>query len=116
MAFWEVDGKVIKTPSQFDVKVNDVSASDSGRTQDTIMHKNRVGRKFTISLAWNNPTPEEAQEIYDAFSPEYISIKFPFGTKTLTKTFYVGDQSYPMKQWYVGGKRYGQIAFDVIGR
>lgn len=116
MAFWQVGGRTIKTPSQFDIKVNDVSASDAGRTQDAIMHKNRVARKFTISLSWNNPTPAEAQEIYDAFSPEYVTVTFPFGSGTLTKTFYSGDQSYPMKQWFVGGKRYGQVSFDIIER
>lgn len=46
MAFWKVDGKTIKTPSQFDVKVNDVSASDAGRTQDVLMHKNETVSSF----------------------------------------------------------------------
>lgn len=116
MAFWEVDGKVIKTPSQFDIEFEDISASDAGRTQDALMHKNRVARKCTIKLAWNNPTPEEVQHIYTAFSPEYFQVKFPFGTGTRTLTFYAGNQSYPMKQWFVGGKRYGQVAFNIIER
>lgn len=116
MAFWQVDGVNIKTPSKFDLTYQDVSAKDAGRTQDALMHKNRVARKISISLAWNNPTPEEIDAIFSAFSPEYFDVTFPFGTSMITRTFYAGDQAYPMKQWYVGGKRYGQVAFDIIER
>ena len=50
MAMITVDGVDVKTPSSFTWGLQDISASESGRTDDTIMHKNRVGQKRTISL------------------------------------------------------------------
>ena len=41
----KVNGQWVKTPSAFNFGINDVSASDAGRTQDALMHKNRVARK-----------------------------------------------------------------------
>jgi len=45
-----VDGVVMPCPSSFEWGLQDVSASDSGRTTDALMHKNRVAQKRTISL------------------------------------------------------------------
>lgn len=86
--------------------LQDVSDSASGRTQDTIMHKNRVGQKRKIALGWNNPTKEEAAAILQAFNPEYINVTYPdamSGTDE-TREFYVGDRSAPMKMWTVKRK------------
>lgn len=74
MAMISVNGTAIKTPSSFSWGLQDVSDSASGRTQDTIMHKNRVGQKRKIALGWNNPTKEEAAAILQAFNPEYINV------------------------------------------
>ena len=37
-----VDGKACRCPSSYQWKLADVSASDAGRTEDTVMHKNRI--------------------------------------------------------------------------
>ena len=70
MAMIWVDGTEIKTPSSFSWGLQDVSSSESGRTQDSLMHKDRVAQKRKISLAWNNMTPKEAAAILQAFDPE----------------------------------------------
>lgn len=113
-----VDGVKIKTPSSFVWGLQDVSASDSGRTDDTIMHKNRIGQKRTLSLTWNNLTREEIAAILKAFNPEYVQITYPdaMSGKNETRIFYVGDRSAPHKIWTVGNKRYEQLSFDVIER
>ena len=118
MAMIWVNGTAIKTPSSFIWGLQDVSDSASGRTQDTIMHKNRVGQKRKIALGWNNPTKEEAAAILQAFNPEYINVTYPdamSGTDE-TREFYVGDRSAPMKMWTVKKKIYSQISFDIIER
>ena len=118
MALISVNGTAIKTPSSFRWGLQDVSDSASGRTQDTIMHKNRVGQKRKIALGWNNPTKEEAAAILQAFNPEYINVTYPdamSGTDE-TREFYVGDRSAPMKMWTVKKKIYSQISFDIIER
>lgn len=113
-----VDGVRVKTPSSLTWGLQDVSASDAGRTQDTIMHKNLIGKKRKISMAWNNPTPEEAHAILTAFDPEYFRVKYydPLDGAEVTRTFYAGDKTAPVKTWSVGNKRYEQISFDIIER
>lgn len=113
-----VDGAWIKSPSSLTYGLKDISASDSGRTDDTIMHKNRVGQKVTLDLSWSGPTPEEASEILKAFDPEYIDVTYhdPKENKMVTKTFYSGDKKAPVKIWTVNQKRYESISFNIIER
>ena len=102
----KVDGRAIKTPSVFDWSINDVSNSDAGRTQNGLMHKNRVTRKRKIVLKWNNPSVDDASDILSAFSKEYFNVTYfdPLDSQTVTRTFYSGDQSSPVKVWNVNQK------------
>nr|DAP78964.1 MAG TPA: hypothetical protein [Bacteriophage sp.] len=113
-----VDGVPIKTPSAFSWGLQDVSAADAGRTDDTIMHKNRLGQKRKIALAWNNPSKEETAIILQAFNPEYFMVTYPdaMSGENESREFYAGDRSSPMKIWTVGNKRYEQLSFDIIER
>lgn len=118
MAMITVDGVEIKTPSSFSWGLQDVSDSASGRTQDALMHKNRISQKRKISLSWNYPTPAEASAILKAFNPEYVSVRYPDAMSGMdeTRTFYVGDRTAPMKIWTINNKRYSQVSFDIIER
>lgn len=113
-----VNGKKILTPSVFRPSLQDISAADAGRTQDTLMHKNRKGKKRKIQLAWNGVTPEEAHQILKAFEDEYFRVTYhdPWEGMEITKTFYSGDQSAPVKTWTVNNKLYEQVSFDIIER
>jgi hypothetical protein len=113
-----VNGVEMKTPSGFTWGLNDVSDSDSGRTTDALMHKNRIAQKRKITLEWQNPTAEEASKILKAFNPEYIEVNYPdaMSGSQQTRTFYVGDRSAPMKYWWIGNKRYSALSFDIIER
>jgi hypothetical protein len=114
----KVNGVRVKTPSVFNWGVNDVSASDAGRTTDALMHKNRVGRKRKIGLQWNGTTPEETKAILAAFSPEYFNVTYydPLAGHEETRTFYAGDMSAPVKIWTVRDKVFEQVSFDIIER
>ena len=54
-----VDGKACRCPSSYQWKLADVSASDAGRTEDTVMHKNRGityrHKKFPLFLRCLTP-------------------------------------------------------------
>lgn len=116
MAMLIVDGAEMPCPAVFTWGLQDISASESGRTDDTIMHKNRVGQKRKISLQWNIKDKATASKILKAFNPENISVKYPdamSGTDE-TRTFYVGDRSAPVKYWWVGKQLYESISFDII--
>ena len=118
MAMIWADGVLIKTPSVFSWGLNDVSAADAGRTDDALMHKNRIAQKRKISLAWNNPTKVETASILQAFNPEYVKVTYPdaMSGKYETREFYRSDPVAPMKVWTVGNKRYAQLSFDIIER
>ena len=114
----KVDGKNIPCPSIFEWGLQDVSAPDSGRTEDTLMQKNRVGQKRTISLAWNGKNWTEISEILKAFNPEYIEVTYPdmMSGQYETRTFYVGDRKSNVVMWTVGKKIMEKVSFDIIER
>ena len=118
MAMIWVNGVAIKTPSSFSWGLQDVSDSASGRTDDAIMHKNRIAQKRKRSFIWSALTPAETAVILQAFNPEYISITYPdaMSGKNETRTFYAGDRSAPVKIWTIGNKHYESVSFDVIER
>lgn len=61
--FLKVDGVALPCPSSFTWGLQDISASESGRTDDTTMHKNRVGQnRDGFSLLAMGFTGKEALE------------------------------------------------------
>lgn len=111
-----VDGKAVKCPSSYQWKLQDISDSDAGRTEDTNMHKNRIGQCVKLELQWQNISTEEASDILQKFNPEYITICYldAMQGKYVTSEFYVGDRSAPMYNCRKG--LWSNIAFNVIER
>lgn len=116
MAMITVDGVEMPCPSTFSWGLQDISASESGRTDDATMHKNRVAQKRTISLAWNGVDWNATSFILKAFNPEYISVKYPdmMSGQYETRKFYVGDRTSPVKIFTVGKKIMESVSFDII--
>ena len=118
-AFIKIGGKAMPCPSSFTWGLNDISASESGRTYDTLMHKNRVGQKRTLSVGWNAPDWDTASEIIQAVNPEYFIVEYPdllTGNKHETRTFYVGDRSTPFKCWWTNNQRMESLNLELIER
>lgn len=118
MAMLKVNGVNVKEPSEMTYGLQDISASDAGRTQDTIMHKNRVGQKVTLSLAWSMTTPEETAALLQAFDPEYVNVTYNDAklNALVTKVFYTGDKTAPVHMWTVNNKYYNKVSFNLIER
>lgn len=74
MAMMLVDGVELPTPSSFEWGMIDVSASDSGRTQDGKMHKNRIAQKRQLKLSWNGTDKARTAKILQMVNPEYIRV------------------------------------------
>ena len=113
-----VDGAAMPCPSSFQWGLQDISASESGRSEDTLMHKNRVGQERKIGLHWSGKDWKETSKILKAFNPEYIQVRYPdmmSGTYEI-RTFYVGDRTAPVKWWWIGNQRTESISFDIIER
>ena len=105
------------TPSKFGWSLQDVSAADSGRTQDAVMHKNRVAQKEKIELAWNAPDYAKASQILQMFQAEYFDVTYrsPLTNSIVTKTFYRGDASAPV-YWWINNGLFETISFNIIER
>ena len=88
------------------------------RTDDALMHKNRVAQKRKINIAFNGVTADVASTVLRAVNPEYINVYYwdVMDAQYETRTFYVGDRSSPFKCWWVGNKRMERLSFDIIER
>lgn len=110
----------IKAPNTFIWGLQDNSAADSGRVQDSndTMHKNRTSQKRKIQLSWIGPSREETSTILQAFNPEYVFVRYPDSMSGVEeiREFYVGDRSSPVKIWTINNKRYESVSFNLIER
>lgn len=116
--FWKIDNVVMPCPSVFEWGLQDVSLGESGRTDDALMHKNRVAQKRKLTIAYNGADATTCSTVLQAINPEYISVYYydlMSGTYE-TRTFYVGDRTAPFKCWWVGNKRVERLSFDLIER
>lgn len=111
-----VDGRAVQCPSAYTWKLEDISASDAGRTEDTVMHKMRIGQVVGLELSWQGITTEELSQILKAFNPEYITVKYLDAMKGdyLESEFYVGNRSAPMYNARKG--LWQNVSFNLIER
>lgn len=111
-----VDGAEVRCPSAFVWNLQDISASDAGRTEDTVMHKMRVGQARSINLSWNALTTAQASAVLTAFNPEYINVTYldPMAGGERTAEFYVGDRSAPLYNATLD--LWENVSFNIIER
>lgn len=111
-----VDGEAIPCPSSYKWKLEDISAADAGRTEDTVMHKKRIGQVVGLELAWQNIPTQTASKVLQAFNPEYITISYldPYSGTFVTADFYVGNRSAPLYNATLG--LWSDVSFNVIKR
>ena len=85
-------------PSSYTWDMEDVSASDAGRTQDGAMHKKRIGQVVAVSLAWRNINDAAVSKILKAFNSEYLKVTYydAMAGTFQTLIFYVGNRTAPM--------------------
>ena len=116
--FLKVDGVSLPCPSAFTWGLQDVSLGESGRTDDTIMHKNRVGQKRKLQVSWNGLNWADTSMILQAVNPEYVMVRYPdlMSGEYEEREFYVGDRTAPYKTWFIGGERVESLSFDFIER
>lgn len=93
-----VDEKSVKCPSKYEYVLSDISKSDAGRTEDTVMHKGKVGQTISLNVGWEALTTSELSTLLKQFDKEYISLTY-LDAKAgdfLTAEFYIGDRTSPM--------------------
>lgn len=89
-----VGGAYVPSPSKYEVDHEDVSASDSGRTEDGKMQKKMIGTKVKISLGWDNRNDADICRVLTCFNHEYVMVKYkdPLECGYVTKEFYCGGR------------------------
>lgn len=113
-----VDGVRLPQPYAYTWMIQDVSAPGAGRTEDALMHKDRIARKRKLQLGWRTKSPDVASAILKAFAPEYITVRFwdVEDNQYEYRVFYTGDKQAPVKLWSVGRHIIETITFDIIER
>ena len=72
--FLKVNGVSMPCPSSYTWGLQDVSAAKSGRSDDSVMHKNRVAQKRKLALQWNGKDwATTAKILQSRVHPNYIS-------------------------------------------
>lgn len=119
MAMIVVDGVALHNPSEMTYGLMDVSAANSGRTEDALMWKQRVGQKRKLSCVWSNISPSVVSDILTAVNPEYMDVTYhdAMTNSVQTRNFYVGDRT-AMVKWWCGptGRIYGKVSINFIER
>lgn len=109
-------GTAVACPSKYQYSLQDISQADAGRTEDTMMHKLRLGQCAKIQLEWQNIKGDVASSVLQAFNSEYIWVKFldPYFNTFRTTVFYVGDRSAPCYNTRLG--IWSNVSFNIIER
>lgn len=103
-------------PSKFEYGLQDVSASDAGRTLDGNMDKNRIAQKRKLQCEWAAKNPTVTSFILKAVNPEYIEVIYPdfMEGEYQQRTFYIGDRSAEVVCWWDGNQLIETIKFDFV--
>ncbi len=118
MALFQVDGVNIPDPSKYSYGLYDISASNAGRTEDALEHKNRIAQKRKLELEWQNIGPDKVSQILTAFNPEYVDVRYfdsMDGTYE-TRNFYVGDRSNVYYSFATPTGIISTLKFNIIER
>lgn len=114
-----VNGTELPCPSAFTWSLQDVSASDAGRTQDALMHKMLVAQKRKLVVEWAFKEWSEVSSILQTVNEsEYLTVNYPdmMSGEYETRTFYIGDRTVPVKLWWTNKQLMERVSFDFIER
>ena len=116
-----VDGVALPvTPSAFSWTQEDLSNAAAGRSEDCVVHKNRMGMTSSAQLGFSNLPIETMQTLINMFSPEYISVVYidPATSSAYnyrrTDIFYVGNRSLTVKSAALNICE--KLSFNIITR
>ena len=91
---YTIDGQPMPEPDEeAELSFSDLDASDSGRTEDGVMMRNRVREGIAkISASWAAVSTADCARILHAVKPESFDVVYFFG-EMRTARMYAGDRS-----------------------
>ncbi len=88
-----IGGVALPAPNEYKVQLNDLDSSDTGRTEDGVMMRNRVREGIAkISASWAAVSTADCAKILNAVKPESFDVSYFFGEMRTAK-MYAGDRS-----------------------
>lgn len=88
-----IGGVSLPAPNEYKVQLNDLDSSDTGRTEDGVMMRNRVREGIAkISASWAAVSTADCAKILNAVKPDSFEVAYFFGD-TRTAKMYAGDKS-----------------------
>lgn len=114
---WQVNGTPIYTPSK-DTKIqyDSLASSESGRTEDGVMHIGWVRRKIAkINLVYPAMTKAEALHLLNILQGKEFNFTYPdpvFGARTISA--YASNSSYDFHTDAVYGGILTNVSINVI--
>ena len=103
-----VGGVALPAPNEYKVQLSDLDSSDTGRTEDGVMMRNRVRDGVAkISASWAALSTEDCAKILNAVAPDSVEVAYFFG-QTRTAKMYAGDRTANLK-----AAREGQAVWEV---
>lgn len=113
----KIQGTTIKTPSSLTWGYSDLSSEESGRTLDGKSHKDIIAPKVKLECVWSNPTASETSALLLAVCPyAYRNVTYldPMTNTEVTKSFYTGDKSAPVKTYALEDAIYTSVSFNFV--
>ena len=88
-----IGGVTLPAPNEYKVQLNDLDSSDTGRTEDGVMMRNRVREGIAkISASLTAVSTVDCARILHAVKPESFDVTYFFG-EMRTARMYAGDRS-----------------------
>ena len=109
MAILQINKIDIADPKTLQWDLYDLDGEDgSGRTQDGLMHRDRVAVKRKLICTWSPMTNEEISVLLKAMDSIFFTMRYPDAHDGAYRegTFYVGDRSTPLYMWNAEKKKY----------
>lgn len=108
-----IDGVVLPPPMKYSVEYNDLDSSDTGRTEDGMLHRVRVRHDVVkIKVSWEQVSTETANLILGAIAPDSFEVTYYFGTQKAA-TMYAGNRSCDVLRINYNQAKWN-ISFDLI--
>lgn len=102
MAILKINNADIADPKTLTWDIYDLDGEEgAGRTQDGLMHRDRVTVKRKINCTWGPLEPAEMSALLKAMDDVFFTLSYPDAHDGGYRegAFYVGDRSVPMYMW-----------------
>ena len=102
MAILQINKIDIADPQTLTWDIYDLDGEEgAGRTQDGLMHRDRVAVKRKLNCTWAAMEPFEMSTLLKAMDDVFFTIRYPDAHDGTYREgeFYVGDRSTPLYVW-----------------